>query len=305
MDVDANGVYFAVDAVVKGCSLTGCTSGVTQIAGGFSRTGSLVAAGGSVAFDATSAVPSSCDGLYACPTTGCPASYSSLYGGGTGNHCGAVLDLAKSGNDVLYLFAGPAGFNYPNATVRCIGLSGTTCTSTNFDSNSAQPPIAADSSNDYYLFNGEASTAIVKCGAAAQCAPPSSPTTITLGASVTMMTVYGGTLYSFWPAGIFNGDVYSCSTAGCANMTAFNKGTAQPGGLAADADGVYFTINNGVYTCPLAGCGGAGARALATNQANPGIVRGQGSYVYWVNRGTSDGQGGYVAGTASIMRVAK
>lgn len=303
MDVDANGIYFTVDGMVDGCPLSGCASGVASI-GVFGNAGPIVAVNGSVAFFSSpggTTYPS----LYICPTTGCPTSVMPVMQPGGGVLAGGATLLAYAGNlDMLVAFKGPP------LIWRCVGVSGTTCSSLVKGGSNPypSPPIADDGTDLYFTVTEDGGTNLVKCPLGTTC-DASTLTTVISGFQGTLLALYQGQLYT---TGGGYRVVYTCPLSNCSSLTAMNGGFYSAQGLAVDQDGVYFTSGKatsttpGVYTCPLTGCGTQNAHPMANNVSSPGVIKTEGQFVYWVNQGEpGDGSPAFVPGTASIMRVAK
>jgi hypothetical protein len=157
----------------------------------------------------------------------------------------------------------------------------------------APSALAVDSTNVYWTTGDSVLTcAIGGCGC--------SPTVVVGGLTQPPgVTVAAGRLFwSVWANGSpYTGQVQTCTTTGCANVTTLAGGQGGPLGLTADDSNVYWADTYGpngggsISACAVAGCNGAPTlmSAVGTPDGNPRNLTSDATRLFW-----TDGTGGIV-----------
>lgn len=185
----------------------------------------------------------------------------------------------------------------------------TACTLTTFTdvgANSFPAHLAVANNRVYWMSEAGASRRIQACPLTG-CG--SGPTTVYGGAELDGLFVSGvavdasAVYVSIFTGGVWRIPLSNPDTGGAAvSVTGSNYGT---GGLVVDGStlGWAEANDNRVMACTLPGC--ASPAAKVTGLRTPSGLAFDATYVYGADRGTPNGSGGYVAGTARVWRWLK
>lgn len=281
---------------VASCPVTGCTGAPQTYATGLSYASGISVSAGSIFFgcyggtDPDGGAANIDSAMYACSTSGCGMTPSSLT-----NTPGAPVGVASDGTSVFW--NDPA---YGQILSCAVGGCGGTPTVVAHNIGTPWYALATDSSNVYFAGRGDGTVySCPKAGCGSNL-----PTTIVTGLTgpyalaVDTDTVY---VTTYDPNNMGTpAPVVSCPLAGCAMPTVVAANQATPSGIAADGNGVYWANESSatpgastVAYCPKSGCP-QGPTILASSQQGAFFVALDASFVYWTD---------YVAG--QVLRVAK
>jgi hypothetical protein len=262
---------------------------------------SLWALGGTgLAIDATNvyftgAPPSSGEGIYKRPIIG--SSAPDKVGDITANRAG----LLHEGTGFAWYDAYGIG-----------GCTGT-CATPDFDLGSGPTGgqiVAGAAHPQHYVWISDTGTGTVYRCQRPGCAPQDKLAETPNTLSPRAIAVFGDNVY--WTDLTNNsgelGRVLACDVKGCSGAPkVLAKGLPPMPGIAVDAQGVYFTVDEGAATpagkvmvCRnlVEGCGST-PETLAENLIHPGALTLDATHVYWINAGTGEPL------TGSVQRVVK
>jgi hypothetical protein len=316
--IDSKSIYFAQGGTITSCPIAGCAFGSTQIVSGFTQVNQIAVGADYLLFIAYSdtglrvgGAPQLDFSVYSCPKGPCPSPVAV-----TGTVTSALSNMVLAANNLLYIESGCSGLCRPGSSFsnvsQCLGFSPSGCDGGVITIQSGDSPIAADTANVYFSFDEDAGAdaasvpTLASCPLGAPCAVPQA-----LRSAVpdsTELVAFSGSL-------LFNGEIeftrgespvdfFSCPTADCSNPASLASLSDAVASFAVDTSGIYLAAGSEIYECPPAGCG-ADPMPIATGQSAPQTVLSDPQFVYWIDGDQTASDGGVIADSGGILRVAK